>query len=289
MRYSIIYNAEYRYAFAVTDQQNALRIRPADNGAQTLEGFDLTIDPAARLYRHSDYFGTEVIQFAISESHDHLRISAEARVSTEEPPPPPDPGADALTGKAFRDRGAEYLGELEPAADREKVSALADEVRGDRPLQTLRSLCELIPDRFEYRPGATYVGSTVDDLLEGGAGVCQDFVHLGLTLLRGEGIPARYVSGYLFAPNGDSADSAEVNTHAWLEALIPAEDEEDEPVWVAADPTNRSFAGDDHVKIGHGRAYSDVPPIRGVYRGRAESSVEASVRMTRLDRSANGN
>src|SRR5688500_20045130 len=88
--------------------------------------------------------------------------------------------------------------------------------RAESPLATVRTLVGVIPDRFEYRPGVTYVGSTVHDLLEAGAGVCQDFAHLGLLLLRRNGIAARYVSGYLWAPpNGDEeADSAEVDTHA---------------------------------------------------------------------------
>ncbi len=116
----------------------------------------------------------------------------------------------------------------------------------------MRRLLDVIPDRFEYRTGVTYVGSTVGDLLEAGAGVCQDFAHLALLLLRRHGIGARYVSGYLWAPpRGDKgADSAEVDTHAWVEALLPAGDE---PVWVGADPTNRTLGGENHVKIGHGR------------------------------------
>ena len=94
------------------------------------------------------------------------------------------------------------------------------------PLATVTLLSELIPDRFEYRQGATYVDSTVADLLEGGAGVCQDFVHLGLSLLRHHGIAARYVSGYLFATAADDgrSESVEVDTHAWLEALLPVPD-----------------------------------------------------------------
>ncbi len=86
----------------------------------------------------------------------------------------------------------------------------------------MRQLCQLVPDRFEYRPGVTYVGSTIDDLLQAGAGVCQDFVHLSLVLLRRRGIAARYVSGYLWAAPADgSSDSVEVDTHAWLEVLLP--------------------------------------------------------------------
>ena len=94
----------------------------------------------------------------------------------------------------------------------------------------------------------TYVGSTVEDLLDAGAGVCQDFAHLALLLLRRHGLAARYVSGYLFAPDGDSSDSAEVDTHAWVEALLPTGDGA-EPAWVAADPTNRGLAGERDVKM----------------------------------------
>ena len=92
----------------------------------------------------------------------------------------------------------------------------------ESPLATVLMICDLIPDRFEYRRGATYVDSQVADLLEAGAGVCQDFVHLALCLLRHHGIAARYVSGYLFAAGPDQVDeSVEVDTHAWLEALLP--------------------------------------------------------------------
>ena len=113
--------------------------------------------------------------------------------------------------------------------------------------------------------------------------MCQDFVHLGLCLLRHHGIAARYVSGYLFASGpATRQESVEVDTHAWLEALLPVPGG-GEPVWVGADPTNRGIAGEDHVKIGHGRHYADVPPTKGVYRGTATATLDASVTMTRLD------
>jgi len=133
------------------------------------------------------------------------------------------------------------------------------------------------------RAGVTYVGSTIQDLLQAGAGVCQDFAHLALVLLRRNGIAARYVSGYLWAPpEGDEdADSAEVETHAWVEALLPSGN--GEPVWVGVDPTNRCLAGEHYVKIGHGRNYQDVPPVKGVFRGTAGAKLDASVRMHRTD------
>ena len=103
-------------------------------------------------------------------------------------------------------------------------------------------------------------------------------------LLRRNGIAARYVSGYLFAPpDGEQeADSAEVDTHAWLEALLPAADG-GEPLWVGVDPTNRVLSGERHVKIGHGRSYRDIPPIKGVFRGASAAELDASVRMHRTD------
>ena len=156
--------------------------------------------------------------------------------------------------------------------------------RANTPLATVRLVCELIPDRFRYEPGATYVGSTIQDLLVAGGGVCQDFVHLALVLLRHQGIAARYVSGYLWAAPGEGGkDSLEVDTHAWLEALVPGAGGRGEPVWVGADPTNRRLAGETHVKIGHGRRYADVPPIKGVYRGPARAELSSSVLMERLD------
>lgn len=138
-----------------------------------------------------------------------------------------------------------------------------------------------MPDSFDYRPGVTYVGSTIADLLDAGAGVCQDFVHLALALMRLRGIAARYVSGYLFTSPDEGDESIEVATHAWVEALLPAGESGGDPVWVGIDPTNRGLTGECHVKIGHGRHYADVPPTKGVYRGSAEAELDASVRMTR--------
>jgi transglutaminase-like putative cysteine protease len=245
------------------------------------------VDPETRLGRHEDYFGTEVIEFGISRPHDHLTIDVRARVTTSDPGEPPQAPWDAVATQAYKEAGGEFLlpdGDDSGAA---RLEELAQALRADTPLRTVVALTNLIPDTFEYRPGVTYVDSTVEDLLEVGAGVCQDFVHLGLLLLRRQGIAARYVSGYLWSPGeGGSEDSIEVDTHAWLEALLPAPTPGGEPVWWGADPTNRRLAGEAHVKIGHGRHYRDVPPIRGVYRGAAEAKLEASVRMTRLDPAA---
>jgi transglutaminase-like putative cysteine protease len=284
MNFDIRYLTEYRYETKVADNLNALRVRPATTSTQRVDDFHVRVDPEARLQRHLDYFGTEVIEFGVPQPHDHLSIDVRARVVTAEPPEPPASKWDALAGAAYEAAGGEFLLATGDEPENGALNELFEASRATSPLATVQLLSELIPDRFEYRQGATYVGSTIDDLLAAGAGVCQDFVHLGLLLLRRHGIAARYVSGYLWAaPEDEGDDSVEVETHAWLEALLPAGGQRGEPVWVGADPTNRRLAGETHVKIGHGRQYSDVPPIKGVYRGAATAELDASVTMTRLD------
>jgi len=291
MNYDIHYVIDYRYSGLVTDNLNTLRVRPANTSTQRCDEFKVRLDPEARLTRHVDYFGVEVLEFGVARPHERLKIDIRARVATSPPLDPPTGIWQSLGADPYQLQGFEFLlpGPDQPAP--EAVAHLVEAIRGDTPLDTVMNLCQVIPDRFQYQPGATYVGSTVNDLLNAGGGVCQDFAHLSLVLLRQNGIAARYVSGYLFstgdrdaedlAPSG--VESVEVATHAWVEALVPGGDGGGEPRWVGVDPTNRRLVGEAHVKIGHGRHYTDVPPTKGVYFGAATSNLEARVTMTRLD------
>ncbi len=283
MKFAIRYVTRYDYDAEVVDNLNALRVKPAANGRQRVDEFSVRLDPEVRIHRHDDYFGTEVVEFEISRPHRRLTIDVRARVSTEPPPPPPGATWEALKPSSYREAGGEFLLQTDDAPEHPVLEELlAITGAASTPLDTVMLLSQLIPDRFEYRKGATIVDSTVAHLLDVGAGVCQDFVHLGLCVLRHHGIAARYVSGYLFAGSDDGRqESVEVDTHAWLEALLPVTGA-GEPVWIGAEPTNRGLASERHVKIGHGRHYPDVPPIKGVYRGRANSTHDARVTMSAL-------
>jgi transglutaminase-like putative cysteine protease len=284
MHFAIRYLTEYRYDAPVTDNLNALRVRPATTSSQRCDEFHTRIEPEARVSRHLDYFGTEVLEFGIPTSHENLMIDVRARVVTSDPPVPPSAPWASLASTSYLEAAGEFI---LPWQDQPLIAGIDDlqaAIDAPSPLQALVALCQIIPERFEYRPGVTYVGSTVEQLLEGGAGVCQDFVHLALILLRRAGIAARYVSGYLWAaPQNGGTDSLEVDTHAWLEALLPASGARGEPVWVGADPTNHRLADESHVKIGHGRFYADVAPVKGLYLGGANSDLSAAVTMSRLD------
>jgi len=281
MRFALRYHAEYRYDGPVHDQHNVLRVKPAATPLQRVRNFRLSVEPSARTRTYVDYYGTEAIEFNVTGEHDRLSITADAEVTTQAPPEPSAGTWDAIRGAGYTDAGGEFLLHTNDEPRNGALDDLREAMRSDSPEETVRRVCQVIPDRFEYRPGATFVGSTVDDLLAGGAGVCQDFVHLSLILLRDQGIAARYVSGYLFAaPRDGGQDSVEVDTHAWVEALLPGEDG---PGWIGADPTNRRLAGEQHVKIGHGRFYGDVAPIRGVYKGTiGRAHHDVNVKMERL-------
>lgn len=145
--------------------------------------------------------------------------------------------------------------------------------RGD-PLSLLRELNTALYQYFDYVPQTTHVDSPIDDALQNRAGVCQDFAHVMIALVRGMGIPCRYVSGYLYRTQNDHERSAMDASHAWVEALLP------QVGWVGFDPTNDLIAGERHIRTANGRDYADVPPTKGVYRGRTASELSVAVRVS---------
>lgn len=144
--------------------------------------------------------------------------------------------------------------------------------RGD-PLSLLREINHSLYETFDYVPRSTKVDSPIDHALEQRKGVCQDFAHIMITLVRTLHVPCRYVSGYLYHRSSDHDRSAEGATHAWVEALLP------QLGWVGFDPTNSLIAGDRHIRTAIGRDYADVPPTKGIYRGPTPSELTVGVRV----------
>ena len=287
MRFDILYRTSFLYDAPVSESQNELRACPATDAHQHLVSYRVAVIPEARVLSFTDYFGTRVDAFGVREPHRRLQIVAEASVETADPVEIPEGGTvDDLLTAEFLALHHEYLARTRHTDWNDKISAAATECAGQAG-PSVRAIVQVIHDRvrasIRYQKDVTDIGTPVADVLAGGAGVCQDFAHLAVAMCRSVGIPARYVSGYLFASDdsalveGEAAPVLEVQTHAWIEAAIP------EAGWLPLDPTNGRAVGAHHVKLGHGRDYDDVSPFRGVHHGRASSELEASVEIRRGD------
>jgi transglutaminase-like putative cysteine protease len=284
VRLDIRYLTRFRYAAAVTESQNELRACPATDHRQALVHYHVTTEPASRVASYHDYWGTRVDTFGVRAPHRSLEVLAEATVETQVPVRPQQPVPRAtLASERFRDDHLELLQPSPHVRWGDGVRALAGAVSAEAGDDVV-ALAQAVHDRvaeLEYRSGSTRIGTEVEEVLAAGAGVCQDFAHLWVAVLRELGVPARYVSGYLFTADDaigadPGTDLVQVETHAWLEAAIPGWG------WFALDPTNPQHVGERHVSIGRGRDYDDVAPFRGVFAGEQQHELEVEVSMRRF-------
>jgi transglutaminase-like putative cysteine protease len=284
MRLDIRYFTRFSYEHPVRESHNELRVCPASDARQQLVSYRLTTTPASRPLSTVDYWGTRLDAFGIRVPHTALEIVAESVVETRSV----EPVAGRVSVAELGDPGfvEEHIEYLQPSSHADwgpRVEAEAHrrlEAAADDAVALLRDLDRGVGTMLSYAPGTTYVGMPVDDVLSAGEGVCQDFAHLGIALCRSVGIPARYVSGYLFAVDDATgedtqAESVLVQTHAWVEAALPGLG------WCPLDPTNQQHVGERHVKIGHGRDYDDVPPLRGAFSGPPQHTMHVQVEMSR--------
>jgi len=285
MRLDIRYRCSFEYDELVRESQNELRVCPIADERQTLLSYRVHTYPAARVYSFEDYWGTRVDAFGVREPHIFLEVVAEATVETKgQALITSSPHTSSLTDPWFADMHIEHL---ERTRHVDWDDALTEEARrqvelaGNDVVSAVLAIHRRVGAMLSYRSGATYVGVSIDELMSSGEGVCQDYAHLAIAMCRSVGIPARYVSGYLFTADDSQGkdvdgDVVSVQTHAWFEAAIPGFG------WFALDPTNRQEVSLRHVKIGHGRDYDDVPPLRGVYTGPPQATLDVGVEMRRL-------
>ncbi len=286
MRFEIRNRLFFEYENVVRHSQNELRACPATDDHQTLLSYRVISSPHARFHSFTDYWGTRVDAYGIREPHVALEIVAEAAVETRPRPlMVASPHVKGLLDPDFADPLVEYLQETRHTTAGPGVSQCAWEIQATGELDVVSLVLEIhrrVHRSMSYEHGVTDIGITADEVLAGGAGVCQDYAHLAVALCRFLKIPARYVSGYFFTSNDatgadvGAGEIAHVQTHAWFEAAIPGGG------WLALDPTNALQVGERHVTIGRGRDYDDVKPITGVYRGASDASLASGVEMRRL-------
>jgi transglutaminase-like putative cysteine protease len=276
---------QYHYAEQVRESVMELWMQPQKSATQRLLSFELETDPAAQLFSYADSFGNPVYHFDVPQPHDRLEIIARSAVETQTPAPLPealDRGewdrlrGDFIQGECFDFLRPHGYAARTPALDKFIREKGVDELRRHDPLTAARELCQVIYEAFDYQPGVTDADSPIDLALAEGRGVCQDFAHVMIAICREWGLPARYVSGYLFTNRGEGADRSDPDaSHAWVEVFLPS------LRWVGLDPTNNILAGERHVCVAVGRDYGDVPPSRGVFKGEAESQLAVGVSVRR--------
>lgn len=284
MHFKVYHLTRFRYDSHVSESVMEVRMQPRTEGGQRCLRFELSTSPRSRVFAYQDPLGNVVHHFDIPARHRELTITAESVVefvsTIEVPRSVNDAVWTVLDDPALQDRHVDYLQPSRFATPSGALVAFRDELEMDRradPLTTLRQLNARLFDAFEYAPQSTRVDSPIEEALEARRGVCQDFAHVMIALVRDLGIPCRYVSGYLFHKGGAHERSVESASHAWVEAWLP------DLGWVGFDPTNDTLAGNRHIRVAIGRDYADVPPTRGVFKGKARSELGVAVRVQTTD------
>jgi transglutaminase-like putative cysteine protease len=278
--YAIRHLTRFRYSRPISESIMETRMHPRSDSSQHCLTFSLSVSPRCRVFSYRDHLGNNVQHFDIPGEHNQLVIVAESVV--EQQPLPDVPGFLSLDAWGALDdliAAGDYWEMLLPstfAVETPAVTKLAAQMevsRRDDPLMLVQELNQRLYDYFEYVPRATRVDSPVDEAIISGKGVCQDFAHAMIALLRHVRVPARYVSGYLYRGSEDHDRSTPDATHAWVEVLMP------HLGWVGFDPTNNLISHHRHIRTAIGRDYADVPPTHGIFRGKTDSELYVAVQV----------
>jgi len=286
MFYAVRHFTRFRYSLPVWQSAMELRMQPRSENTQRCFTFQLSLNPQARVFSYQDHFGNFVHHFDVPGQHRQLTITADALVEVETPAPLPESLGPAAWDEldALID-GEDYWDMLMPsrfACASPEVEELAHTMgvveRGGRePLELLTTLNSKLYQYFSYVERSTGVDSVVADAIRTRQGVCQDFAHAMISIVRNLRIPCRYVSGYLHRDPDQADRSDDGATHAWVEALLPRIG------WVGFDPTNNLIVGGRHIRTAIGCDYSDVSPTVGTMKGAAETELQVKVRVTPSD------
>lgn len=265
MLFELKHQTTFEYSSPVSESLMEFRLTPVTDSCQRVLQHRSHVTPIRNIQQNLDYLGNTVSTFNIPAAHNQVQVCFESLVETF-----------AGARRSGELRGLTLYDSLKPSSRTEWTPAFLDYAqsfdahRGLGNREAAEAIRSAIFEGFRYDTEATHSGSTINDLLEGGAGVCQDFSHLMIALCRWLEIPARYVSGYVLT---ESASEGAVASHAWVEIHDPKSG------WVGIDPTHNKWVEEHHIRIGVGRDYDDVTPNRGVYRGSADEQVTVAVHL----------
>jgi transglutaminase-like putative cysteine protease len=276
-RLRVVHATGYAYKSPVTASFNEARLTPRSDSRQNVILNRVETTPATRSYRYIDYWGTAVTTFDLHAPHTELEVTSSSVVETDKGEMPAELVTwDDLAGAGVRDRFDELLVPTRYTPVSKRLQRVGQRImKYYDPQEAVIAAANWVNTELDYVPGTTGVHSSGLDALREGKGVCQDFAHLTLILLRGMGIPARYVSGYLHPQRrAEVGDTIEGQSHAWVQAWTGG--------WWDYDPTNDVEINEQYVTVAVGRDYSDVTPLKGIYSGEGSTDLDVVVEITRL-------
>jgi len=289
MLFEIVHVTDYRYGDHASEAYLELRLTPPERADQSVISHQIEFFPAAATSSYVDYFGNLTTFYSMTLRHERLAVTNRMHVRTHACRRPEE--ALALTVAEARQIFSSALTDVfdyiqpTPAVPTGGPSTewARRFLKGDQQLgPALEALNRAIYERFAYRPGATDVNTPLAVVWKKRAGVCQDFAHVMLSVLRTAGLPARYVCGYIEtdpvtpAAGGQKALIGAVATHAWVEVMVPG------LTWVGLDPTNNQWCAERHVAVSFGRDFEEAAPVRGTFKGSGSQAMKVRVTMKRL-------
>ena len=286
MFFDVTHSTDYAYATPAAEAYLEARLTPPTAGGQRVIRHELTINPSTPTSTYVDFLGNTVDFLSLPYRHKRLTVVNHAIVETS-PQLLPDDILSASVQEAKQILGSsltdiyDYLQSTETVKlGRESLNWAKRYFPGKSTLRSsLENLNKAIYETFEYRKGSTDNSTPLTAVWRDRKGVCQDFAHIMLAVLRTAGFPARYICGYIDA-NPVNADGKRLvgalATHAWVEVLLPGQ------VWVALDPTNNQWCGERHITVSYGRDFRDATPLRGTFKGTGAQNMKVKVLVRQL-------
>lgn len=288
MEFEITHVTNYKYGHSAAEAYGEARMTPPNLPSQRVISHKISLDPEVGTSSYDDHFGNRVDFFSLPFRHDRLTVRNEIVVETI----PPERPIESMTLSIQESRQIMHSAltdifqftQSTPVIDitRESVLWAKKYLRPGLAIgEALVALSNAIHTEFKYKSGSTDNTTPLATIWKNKEGVCQDFAHIGISILRAAGLPARYVCGYIETDPPRNADgtigrmTGAVATHAWIEALVPGMS------WVAIDPTNRQWVNERYVAVSFGRDYRDAAPLRGTFKGSGGQEMKVRVTMKR--------
>lgn len=272
--FKIVHITKYQYNWPIKESINEIRLFPHNFENQDVLQYELHITNNPDVEISKDYYGNRVGNFNNLEAHSEMTIESRMSVRVNHSLKIPEIDLTTVADLEIEKQKSVLLLRLsypETIQKQNKINAILKKIDcSDKPVIEIAQRCnQYIYENFTYTKGITNIETTVDEILAMKKGVCQDFAHVLLQLLRTVGIPSRYVSGYI-CPN-ESGLRGEGATHAWVEIYTPTQG------WLGLDPTNNIWTMDNHIRLSVGKNFYDCTPVKGTFKGLARQTLSVSV------------